>query len=108
AKARSAAPTKGRATKAAAPAAAPGGGKPSGRGRAAADPKAPAVDPADPPPASAAAAAGGVPSRDELTLAWGDAVLGVLSKGARAIFSTGRFVEGDGTAAVFALANKPM
>jgi hypothetical protein len=49
----------------------------------------------------------GVPSRDELTLAWGDQVLDQLPRGTKAIFSTGRFVDGDGTAAVFALANAP-
>jgi hypothetical protein len=48
-----------------------------------------------------------VPSRDELTLAWGDTVLDQLPRGTKAIFSTGRFVESDGTAAVFALANAP-
>jgi hypothetical protein len=48
-----------------------------------------------------------VPTRDELTLAWGDTVLDQLPRGTKAIFSTGRFVDGDGTAAVFALANAP-
>ena len=48
-----------------------------------------------------------VPSRDELTLAWGDHVLDALPRGTKAIYSTGRFVDGDGSAAVFALANAP-
>ena len=48
-----------------------------------------------------------VPSRDELTLAWGDHVLDALPRGTKAIYSTGRFVDGDGAAAVFALANVP-
>jgi DNA polymerase-3 subunit gamma/tau len=60
-----------------------------------------------PGPAPTAAAGAGVPSRDELTLAWGDKVLDALPRGTKAIFSTGRFVEGDGRAAVFALANAP-
>jgi hypothetical protein len=52
-------------------------------------------------------ASSGIPSRDELTLAWGDAVLDQLPRGTKAIFSTGRFVDGDGGSAVFALANVP-
>ncbi len=59
------------------------------------------------PPAPAAAGSGGVPSRDELTLAWGDQLLDQLPRGTKAIYSTGRFVEGDGSTAVFALANGP-
>ena len=66
---------------------------------------------ADPPKAAPAIVApqstGPVPSRDELTLAWGDTVLEALPRGTKAIYSTGRFVEGDGTGAVFALANAP-
>ena len=48
-----------------------------------------------------------MPTRDELTLAWGDAVLDALPRGTKAIYSTGRFVDGDGNGAVFALANAP-
>ncbi len=54
-----------------------------------------------------AAGSGGVPSRDELTLAWGDQLLEQLPRGTKAIYSTGRFVDGDGSTAVFALANGP-
>ena len=44
------------------------------------------------------------PSRDELTKAWGDAVLEKLSQGAKLFLSNGRFVEpGTGGGAVFAL-----
>ncbi len=50
---------------------------------------------------------GGVPSRDELTLAWSDAILPTLSPRAKAFFSAGRFVEGDDRTAVFALPNAP-
>ena len=48
-----------------------------------------------------------MPSRDELTLAWGDQLLDQLPRGTKAIFSTGRFVDGDGSAAVFALPTAP-
>ena len=91
----SAAPTKARATKAPAP-------------PAPAAPKAKAATATKAGPAPAAGAEGGaVPSRDELTLAWGDQVLDALPRGTKAIYSTGRFVEGDGTTAIFALANAP-
>jgi DNA polymerase-3 subunit gamma/tau len=93
----------------------------SGAASAAVAASAPAPEEPDEVPAPAPAAAkakgkaapasaggdDGVPSRDELTLAWGDQVLDQLPRGTKAIFSTGRFVDGDGTAAVFALANAP-
>jgi hypothetical protein len=44
-----------------------------------------------------------VPSRDELTKAWGDTVLGTLKGRARALFAAGRFVEVKDGRAVFAL-----
>jgi len=53
-----------------------------------------------------AAPAGDLPSRDELTLAWGDRVLDQLSPRAKALYKAGRFTEVDGTAAVYALPNK--
>ncbi len=44
------------------------------------------------------------PSRDELTMAWGDAVLEKLSQSAKLFLSNGRFVEaGTGGGAVFAV-----
>ena len=46
-----------------------------------------------------------LPSRDELTLAWGDKVLGALSGSAKARFAAGRFVDVADGAAVFALPN---
>jgi DNA polymerase-3 subunit gamma/tau len=97
---KAAAPTRARATKATAPAA-------EAPPKAAARPLRAAAAPEAATSAPAPAAAGAVPSRDELTLAWGDAVLDALPRGTKAIFSTGRFVDGDGTTAVFALANKP-
>ncbi len=89
---RPAAPARARVTKATAPAAPAPAPRRSEPLRAA-----PAPD----------ATGGPVPGRDELTLAWGDHVLDALPRGTKAIYSTGRFVDGDGTAAVFALANAP-
>jgi DNA polymerase-3 subunit gamma/tau len=61
-------------------------------------------------PAKAAApkakAAGNLPTRDELTLAWGDRVLDQLPAKAKALYKSGRFIEVDGTAAVYGLPNK--
>ena len=47
-----------------------------------------------------------LPTRDELTLAWGDRVLDQLSPKAKALYKPGRFVEVDGGAATYALPNK--
>ncbi len=44
-----------------------------------------------------------LPSRDELTMAWGDSVLDKLSRPAKLYMANGRFVEGSGGAAIFAL-----
>jgi hypothetical protein len=44
-----------------------------------------------------------LPSRDELTKAWGDEVLPSLRPATKAYVSSGRFVEVDGPTAVFAL-----
>ncbi len=46
-----------------------------------------------------------LPSRDELTLAWADAVLALLSRPARARFSAGRFVGNHAGSARLALPN---
>jgi DNA polymerase-3 subunit gamma/tau len=46
-----------------------------------------------------------LPSRDELTLAWGDSVLLGLSQRAKARFRVGRFVASEGETATFALPN---
>ncbi len=56
-----------------------------------------------PPPAEAH----GLPSRDELTLAWGDTILATLPARARAFFGAGRFAEVADGQAVFALPNAP-
>jgi hypothetical protein len=46
-----------------------------------------------------------MPSRDDLTLAWGDHVLAHLPAGARALYKSGRFIDVDADAAVYALPN---
>jgi len=46
-----------------------------------------------------------MPTRDELTLAWGDHVLEGLSAKAKSRFRVGRFVAGEGGGATFALPN---
>ncbi|MGQ0433227.1 MAG: hypothetical protein ACT452_12560, partial [Microthrixaceae bacterium] len=47
------------------------------------------------------------PSLAELAPAWADVILPALDKRARAMYSTGHFVESEATTAVFALANVP-
>jgi DNA polymerase-3 subunit gamma/tau len=47
--------------------------------------------------------AGTLPSRDELTKAWGDVILDKISRPAKAYMASGRFVEVKDGAAVFAL-----
>ena len=47
-----------------------------------------------------------MPSRDALTKAWGDVVLGSLSGRAKARFGAGRFLAVEGGTAVFALPNQ--
>jgi DNA polymerase-3 subunit gamma/tau len=56
-----------------------------------------------PPPAAASDA--GLPSRDELTKAWGDKVLTQLPPKARSRYAGGRFSGVEGGAAVYALPN---
>jgi hypothetical protein len=46
---------------------------------------------------------GALPSRDELTKAWGDTVLPGLPPAVKAYVSSGRFVDADADVAVFAL-----
>jgi DNA polymerase III subunit gamma/tau len=78
------------------------------RNRPAPPPPAPAAPPkpaAAPTPKAAAPAAGDLPTRDELTKAWGDTVLASLPRKAQARFAAGRFVAVEDGAAVFALPN---
>ena len=48
----------------------------------------------------------GLPTRDQLTKAWGDSVITKLSKPAQVYMGGGRFIEADGPAAVFALPDR--
>ncbi len=57
-------------------------------------------DPEPDPPA-----AGDLPSRDELTIAWGDRVLTGLRPKVKMLFAAGRFLENTDGAAAFALPN---
>ncbi len=66
-------------------------------------PDAPAATKAKP---AAAKGEGNLPTRDELTLAWGDRVLDNLPPKAKALYKSGRFTEVDGSAALYALPNK--
>jgi DNA polymerase-3 subunit gamma/tau len=64
---------------------------------------------ADPTSAAAVKPAGAIatlPSRDELVQVWGDGLLAQLPNRARARFRVGRFVDVDGSTAVFALPNE--
>ena len=95
----------------------PSGGRALGSFRGippAAPPTQPVVAQPGPEPETAPAAAPGrdqpggakpLPTRDELTKAWGDQILGQLPARLRARFSAGRFVEVADGAAVFALPN---
>ena len=70
-----------------------------------------AGEPVRPEPQAAATSAepADVPTRDQLTMAWGDHILPKLKGMARALYSPGRFVESDSGQAVFALPpNHPM
>jgi DNA polymerase-3 subunit gamma/tau len=48
-------------------------------------------------------AGGNLPTRDELTKAWGDTILGTLPRAAQVYMASGRFVQVSNGAAVFAL-----
>lgn len=54
-----------------------------------------------------AAAVGALPTRDELTVAWGDSILDKLKGRSKAIYGLGRFVTVTEQAAIFALENAP-
>ena len=104
------------------PGAEPKTARPADRARAAlggvrAAPPSPAAEPepaksepaspnaAPPNAASAAPAPGAFPTRDELTLAWGDVVLAALPQRAKVRFGGGHFVGVDDASATFALPN---
>ncbi|HEX3424930.1 MAG TPA: DNA polymerase III subunit gamma/tau [Acidimicrobiales bacterium] len=62
-----------------------------------------AAAPPDPPSAAPQASHPALPTRDELTKAWGDGVLAALSARAKGYLGSGRFVQVDPDGAVFAL-----
>ncbi|MGH9120679.1 MAG: hypothetical protein ACRDYC_01840 [Acidimicrobiales bacterium] len=65
-----------------------------------------ASSPVAPPAAPIARPAGKLPSRDELTKAWGDIVLPKLPPSVRVFLSSGRFTAVEGSSAVYALPNR--
>ena len=67
----------------------------------------PSAAPRRQPPPAASATTEGVPTRDDLTLAWGDVLLAKLPRAAKTLYTAGRFVDVEGDNAVFALPNAP-
>jgi DNA polymerase-3 subunit gamma/tau len=63
----------------------------------------PESPPAPSPRPASQTQAGGLPSRDELTKVWGDVILDKISRPAKVYMASGRFVEVNDGAAVFAL-----
>ncbi|HET9442646.1 MAG TPA: hypothetical protein VFO65_04940, partial [Acidimicrobiales bacterium] len=78
---------------------------PAGRGSRVDEPPAATASPGVAAPTDGAPAAA-IPTRDQLTKAWGDSILGHLSARLRARFSAGRFVAVEDGTAVFALPNR--
>jgi len=74
-----------------------------------ASPAPPAATPAPPAPTPPPRArpAGAALTRDDLTLAWGDVLLGKVPRAAKALYTAGRFVSVENDTAVFALPNAP-
>ncbi|MEZ5237847.1 MAG: DNA polymerase III subunit gamma/tau [Microthrixaceae bacterium] len=70
-------------------------------------PEAKTPEPAQPEPAQPEPTQPGLPDRDSLVLAFGDAVVPQLKGIAKAIYTQGRFVAVTGGRAVFALENEP-
>ena len=68
-------------------------------------PPPPAAPASSPPPPGLPEALEAFPSRDELTMAWGDVILGSMSPRAKSRFAAGRFVRVEDGKAVFALPN---
>jgi hypothetical protein len=57
---------------------------------------------------SSSTTTGAVPTRDEMTTAWGDHVMRSLRPTIQAKFNNARFVDGDGSAAMAAFASKAL
>lgn len=68
----------------------------------------PATNPATNPAPVPESAAGGLPSREELTLAWADHVLSGLRPRAKGLFGAGRFTAVEHDAAVFSLPSEAL
>jgi DNA polymerase III subunit gamma/tau len=85
----------------------PGGESPAAVARRAITKPPPAAVAAAPKPAAERAAVSVVdlPTRDDLTLAWGDELLGKIPRAAKARYASGRFVDVDANGAVFAVPN---
>ncbi len=71
-------------------------------------PPPPASPPPPPPPDLPAAGSGPLPTREELTLAWADHILGRLRPVAKGLFGAGRFAAVDDEAVTFALPTDAM
>ena len=105
----------GEAREVAAPAVPPGEASSRRRDHAPPPPASPATLAASPPPAPSgpgpdgpAAASGPLPTREELTLAWADHILGRLRPVAKGLFGAGRFAAVDDDAVTFALPTDAM
>jgi DNA polymerase-3 subunit gamma/tau len=57
-------------------------------------------------PARRAAPVAGLPTREELTIAWGDSILPSLRPAVKVYVATGRFLASEGSTAVFALPDR--
>jgi DNA polymerase-3 subunit gamma/tau len=98
-------PALGALRRGAAPARPPGAGPaPPARGPDGPSiPNAAVPGPATPPAGPPASGGSSLPTRDELTKAWGDQVLSALRPAVKVYVSAGRFVDVDGAGAVYAL-----
>ncbi len=72
------------------------------------DQPAPVVVEPEPPEPEVPPAVGGLPSREELTLAWADHVLSGLRPRAKGLFGAGRFTAVDHDAAIFSLPSEAL
>jgi hypothetical protein len=79
------------------------GGRPEPRSEAGPEPDVAATNA---PAMTATMTVDAAPSRDELTIAWGDAVLAVLPLKVRSKWRGGRFIDSDSGAARFAVPNE--
>jgi hypothetical protein len=85
----------------------PAGAPPAAKGEGPAAAARRAITPTTAAPPVADAPVADLPSRDDLTLAWGDVLLGKIPRAAKARYTAGRFVEVGADGAVFAVPNAP-